>query len=344
MALIKFTVMSISFITAVFASFSSSTSYQLNNYSVGPGATNSASSTTYKLQGSAGEQANGSTAGSTKTANNGSIQTEQLNVPPAPTLSNGSSTYYNKLNVIVNAGGNPSGTTFAVATSTTVGFISTSYVQADGTLNSTPVYQTYATWYNSGSGTFMTGLASNTTYYVKVAAKQGQFTNTEYGAAASTATVSQSMTFSVSPSTISLGNLLPGSVVTSSNLSFTFTTDGASGGSVYVSGTSSGLYSTNQNHLISAFTGNLAGQSEGFGVQAANPGQSSGGPLTTVSPFNGTSNTVGAESTVPQQMLKTTTSINSGTANANVQAISSGSTAPGTDYQETLTFIAAGSF
>ena len=43
----------------VLASFSSNTSYQLKSYSVGPGATNSSSSTSYKLQGSAGEQGAG---------------------------------------------------------------------------------------------------------------------------------------------------------------------------------------------------------------------------------------------------------------------------------------------
>jgi hypothetical protein len=341
---IKLASLSIGLVTA-FASFSSSSGpsgYQLQSYGVGPGGTNSASSTTYKLQGTVGEQTNGSTAGSTKTANNGSIQTEQLNVPPAPTLSNGSGTYYNKLNFIINTGGNPSDTTFAVAVSTD-SFVTTSYVQADGTLNTTPVYQTYTAW-GSGSGTFMVGLTPSTAYKVKVAAKQGLFTNTEYGAFATATTAAPSTTFNVSPNSIGLGSLLPGSVVTSSNLTFSFGTDAVSGGAVYVSGASSGLFSTVQGHLIPAYTGNLALQTEGFGVQATNPGQYSGGPLTTVSPFNGTIHTVGAESTAPQQMLATTAPIVSGSANANVQAIVSSTTPAGADYQEVLTFIAAGSF
>ncbi|HEY5268455.1 MAG TPA: hypothetical protein VII94_04990, partial [Candidatus Saccharimonadales bacterium] len=74
----------------VFAAFSSSTTYNLQSYSVGPGSTNNSSSTTYTLQGSTGEQANGSTSGSTYTASNGSINTEQISIPIAPTLSNGS--------------------------------------------------------------------------------------------------------------------------------------------------------------------------------------------------------------------------------------------------------------
>lgn len=344
MVQIKFTPVSLGLLTAFFAVFSSSSTYQLQSYGVGPGGTNSSASTTYTAQGSVGEQTNGSTAGTTYTANNGSIQAEQLNVPPAPTLSNGSNTYYNQLNFIINTGGNPSDTTFAVATSTTSNFSTTSYVQADGTLNSTPVYQTYAAW-GSGVGAFMIGLTPSTTYYVKVAAKQGLFTNTAYGVAANAATVAaSSTTFSVSPNNISLGSLLPGSVTTSANLSFNFTTGAASGGAVYVSGANSGLLSTLYGYLIPAYTGNLASQSEGFGVQATNPSQTSGGPLAKASPFNGTGNTVGAVSNVPQQMLVTPAPIVSGTANANVQAISSSTTTASSDYQEILTFIAAGSF
>ena len=198
----------------------------MNSYSVGPGATNNASSSTYHLQGTVGEQANGTTAGTTYTANNGSVQTEQLNVPGAPTLSNGSNTYYNQLSFIVNTGILPSDATYAIAVSTD-SFTTTNYVQADGTLNTTPVYQSYTAWGGS-SGSFMTGLSASTAYEVKVAAKEGQFTNTEYGAYASASTVaSSSTTFSISPNSLSLGSLLPGSVVTSTNISLGFATGAA---------------------------------------------------------------------------------------------------------------------
>jgi hypothetical protein len=325
-----------------FAAFSASTSYKLNNYSIGPGGTNNAASTTYNLQGSVGEQANGSTASVTYTAQNGSIQTEQINVPLAPTLSNGSNTYYNMLNCIINTGNDPTDTTYALAVSTN-NFASASYVQADGTLGSSAVYQSYTAWGGAG-GTAIIGLTSSTSYEVEVAAKEGQFTNTEYGPYATAATVSPSITFSVSPSTSSLGNLLPGSVITSSNLSFTFATNAANGGNVYVSGQNTGLLSSRTGHTIAAYTGNLAGQTEGFGVQATNPTQTSGGPLSTVSPFNGSSNTVGAESTVPQQMLTASAPIVGGTANANMQAKASNITPASNDYQEVLTFIASASF
>ena len=128
---------------------------QLNSYSIGPGATNSSSSSTYSLQGSAGEQANGSTSGNNYTAKNGSIQTEQLNVPPAPTLNNGSGTYYNKLNFVINTGGNLTDTTYSVAASTD-NFTTTYYVQADVALGASPLYRTYTQW-NGSTGTMMIG-------------------------------------------------------------------------------------------------------------------------------------------------------------------------------------------
>jgi hypothetical protein len=329
----------------VFAAFSSSGSYDLKSYSVGPAGTNSSSSSTYKLQGSAGEQANGSSSSATRTGGNGSIQTEQLNIPSAPTLGNGSGTYYNKLQFTVNTSGNPADTTYAVAVTTDPAFLTgVKYVQADGTLGASAVYQSYITWGGAG-GSVMTGLSPGTTYYVKAAAKEGMFTNTELSVTASSlATVSPSITFSVSPNSLTLSNLLPGSVITSSNVSFALTTNGLSGGGVYVSGLNTGLHSTLSSHTLAAFSGNLSLQPEGFGVQATNPAQSSGGPLSTVSPFNGSGNTVGAESTTPQAMLSTTNPIVSGTANTNLQAKAAATTPASADYTETLTFIAAANF
>ena len=337
--------MSVTFglVSVFFAAFSSGGTYQLQSYGLGPGATNTSSSATYSLQGSAGEQANGITNSVTYTAKNGSIQTEQLNIPPAPTLSNGSGVYYNKLNFVISTGGNPSDSKFSVAVSTNNFTATIGYVQADGTVNASQVYQTYTAWGGS-SGSFITGLSPSTTYEARVAAQQGKFTNTNFGAYATASTVGLTTTFSVTPNTVSIGSLLPGSVITSSNLTFSFTTNGNTGGSVYVSGTNSGLLSSSQSHTIPAFSGNLTAQSEGFGIQATNATQTSGGPFNIASPFNGTSHTVGADTTVPTQILTTTSAITGGSATSNLQAIASTNTPTGTDYQENLTFIAAGSF
>src|ERR1035441_2575910 len=86
-----------SILIVTFAAFSASSSYQLKSYSVGPGGTTGSTSTTYEAQDTVGDQTNGSASSTTYTNGSGSIQTEQLNVPGAPTLSNGSGTYSNML-------------------------------------------------------------------------------------------------------------------------------------------------------------------------------------------------------------------------------------------------------
>lgn len=326
----------------LFAAFPSGSTYRLNSYSVGPGGTSNSSSSTYHAQASAGEQANNSSSGTTYTSNNGSIQTEQLNVPAAPTLDNGTSTYYNKLKITLNTSSNPSDVTYSIAVSTN-NFVSTNYLQADGTIGASSVYQTYTAW-GGASGIFMIGLSPSTTYYAKVDAKQGLFTNTEYSAVASLATVAPTLSFSVSPNSSSFSSIVANSITTSSNISFTFSTNGASGGSVYVRGSNAGFRSPSQSYLVPAVSADLTGQAQGFGIQATNPNQTSGGPLTKVSPFNGTGNVVGAESTTFAQMLSTTAPITGGTATANVQ-VKVNSTAPAvSDYSETFSFIASASF
>jgi hypothetical protein len=270
-----------------------------------------------------------------------------LSVPQAPTLSNGSSLDYNKLLITLNnnAGTNSysTDTTFAIEVSTSSSFTSPTYVQASGALGASPVFQTYTAW-GGASGSYITGLIPSTTYYAKVSAMQGLYTNTTYGAYASASTAQPSTTFSVTPNTLSMGSLVTGSVTTSSSVSFGFSTNGSSGGAVYVSGAKAGLFSATQNYTIPAYSGNLSAQSSGFGVQGASATQTSGGPLDIISPFNGTGNTVGAESSVPRQIFSTTTPVTGGTATVNVQAKSSNITPASADYSETLTFVAAGNF
>jgi len=95
------------------------------------------------------------------------------NVPNAPTVNNPSAS---TLDVAVNANSNPSGTEFAIHETATGNFI-----QANGTLGATAVWQTTATW-----GTItVTGLTAGTTYTFEVKARNGGNTETAYGATAS---------------------------------------------------------------------------------------------------------------------------------------------------------------
>jgi len=327
----------------LFAAFPSSTTYHLNSYNVGPGGTSNSSSTTYHVQGSTGQQANSSSSGSTDTSKNGSIQAEQLNIPGAPTLGNGSGTFYNKLQVTINTSANPSDATYSIAVSTDNFATVTQYVQADGTLGASRVYQTYTSW-GGASGTTIVNLTASTTYYAKVDAMQGLFTNTAYSAVTSLATVAPTLSFSVSPNSSSLSSIVPNTVTSSSNISFTFSTNGASGGNVYVRGANAGFVSPSQGYTVPAVSADLTGQSQGIGIQGASPSQTSGGPLSLVSPFNGTGNVVGAESTSFAQMFTSPAAISGGTATATIKVKVNGTAPAVSDYAETFTFIASASF
>jgi hypothetical protein len=325
------------------AAFSSSSNYQLKSYGVNSGGTNSSSSSTYSLQAGTGEVSGNVSGGATYRVKSGSVEAQQANVPGAPTLSNGSNTYTNKLDFIINTSANPTDTTYAVAVSTTSNFTVTNYVQADGTLGATQVWQTYALWGGS-SGSSAIGLAQSTTYYFKVAAMQGKFTATAFGPSANAATsASAALSFSVTPNSMNMGDLPAGSVIDSpSNISFTFSSNSAFGGTVYIAGSDTGLRSAAASHTIqiSPPSGDLSSLSEGFGLQ----GLSASSPLSVLSPYNGSGNVVGAVYTSFQPVFAATSTISSGTASAVLKARASATTPAAKDYTTTLTFVAAASY
>jgi hypothetical protein len=327
--------------TLFLAAFPASTNYKLHNYGINSGGSNGTSSSTFSANVGAGEVGGGATGATTYTTKSGSIEAQQAGVPGAPTLSNGSGTYYNKLNFILNNGGNPSDTKFAVAVDTNSSFPSPLYVQADGSLASTPVWQTYTQW-GGGTGTFAIGLSPSTTYWFKASAMQGKFTQSAYGPSANVSTVSPALSFSVSPNNLNMGNLTPGSVISSSSLSFTFSANAAFGGIVYVMGSSTGLTSTAAGHTITVTppSDNLSSIAEGFGLQA----QSASSPLSISSPYDGTVNTVGAIYTSFQPLFSSPTSVSSGTGSALLMAKAATSTPVGNDYTVTLTFVAAANY
>ncbi len=329
----------------IFASIATSTNYHLNSYSLDGGSTNNATSTTYKLNATSGDTQSSTNNSPNYQTKSGTIQTQQSNVPLAPTLSNGGGTYTNKLNFIINTAGNPTDTTYSVAVSTTSNFASTSYVQADGTLNTTPIYQTYTAW-GGATGTLAIGLAPGTAYWFKTDAIQGKFTATSYGPSATATTSSSttpSLSFSVTPNSLSMGSLLVGLIITSSTISFTYATNATNGGAIYMAGASTGLVSASSGGYsinVSPPSGNLATLAEGFGLQAL----TASSPLASQSPYNGTSNIVGSIYTTFQPVFSATSAVTTGTATAAMQAKSSISTPSSTDYTDTLTFVAAASF
>jgi hypothetical protein len=329
--------------TLLFAALSSSAHYNLNSYNVSAGATNTSSSTTYKLNGNAGGISSGASPSSTDKGLPGVIQAQQANVPAAPTLSNGSNTYYNKLGFILNIGSDPTDYTYAIAVSTDNFATVTKYVQADGTLGTAQVYQTYTTW-GGASGSTIVGLLPNTSYQVKAGSMQGLFTASLFGPYATISTVNPSLTFSLSPSTLTLTSLLAGTIITSSSITTTFATNAASGGSIYIAGQNGGLLSSSTGFTITSISSDLATQSFGFGAQGSSATQSSGGPLAFVSPFNGATTNIGAPQTTYKPLLSTSAPVVGGSATSVLKAKSSSITPAGQDYQEVLTFVASASY
>ena len=105
------------------------------------------------------------------------------NTPTAPTV-NGATT--SSLNVAIGSGdGNPASTTYAIQ-ETTGG----KYVQADGSLDTTAVYQTTASWGTKA----VTGLSLGTVYGFKVKAANGASVDTSFGATTSAITANNPFT------------------------------------------------------------------------------------------------------------------------------------------------------
>ncbi|MEI8087832.1 MAG: fibronectin type III domain-containing protein [Paludibacter sp.] len=97
--------------------------------------------------------------------------------PGIPTLNNATS---NSIDVALNTSSNPSNTQFAIIETSTGNF-----VQADGTLGASAVWQTAATW---GTKT-LSGLSPSTSFTFKVKARNGDNTETAYGTTASLSTI-----------------------------------------------------------------------------------------------------------------------------------------------------------
>ena len=91
------------------------------------------------------------------------------NVPGAPTVDGATAT---SLDVTVNGNGNPASTEFVIMETST-----SKFVQADGSLNTSEVWQTAAIW---GAKT-VTGLTTGVTYTFKVKARNGDNVETVYG-------------------------------------------------------------------------------------------------------------------------------------------------------------------
>ncbi|MFZ1627161.1 MAG: hypothetical protein WAT81_05160 [Candidatus Moraniibacteriota bacterium] len=335
--------------------FPASTNFQLKDFGYGGGGVANGTSSNYAIEGIAGEQNATQLDGTTYDLGPGLQFTNQANVPPAPTFTNPSN-YYNKLALTLVTGGNPTDTLFAIAISAD-NFVTTNYIQSDNTVGAAlglEDYQTYAAW-GGGSGFMVIGLASSTTYKVKVKSWQGKFTETGYGPEASAATVGSRLTFDIDvsasdtdtspPYTTNIGSLIAGTVTSSpEKIWVDFDTNGESGGKVYVVASNAGLQSSRASYTISSVTGNLTSLSEGFGAQGSSATQSAGGPFVVATAYNLASNNVAVADTVIREIFSASTPVTSARGSFLLKAKSSVVTPAASDYTETLTVLASASF
>lgn len=344
-------------ISSVFAQ-PASDNYQLTDYGFGAGGTTNSSSSTYSLFGTLGQVEMGNLSSDAFQIGSGLEFTINANVPPAPTFTNPSN-YHNKLNLVLDDGGNPTDNEFAIQISTDNFSSDIQYVQNDDTVGATlgvEDWQTYTNW-GGGSGFDILGLDANTTYQVRVAARRSQFfTQSAWGPSASASTDPLTIVFDIdvsptdsetsAPYTVSFGNLSAGSVTTASDrVWIDLTTNAESGGFVYVYSTNGGLNSSTTSYTISSLTGDLSSVGEGFGIRSNSVTQSSGGPLTAQSPYDGASDNVGiTDSTIRNIYTSSGNPISAGRGSILLKAKTSSVTPSSSDYAEILTIIASASF
>lgn len=332
-------------------------SYKLKDYGFGSGGGGNSTDGTYSLEAITGEVGGQKAIGGSVQLGPGLIFTGQANVPLAPTFDNPSS-YYNKLRVVLNASGNPTDTIFAIAISTD-NFATTRYVQNDYTIGDTlgtEDYQTYASW-GGGSDEYIIGLTPNTTYKVKIKAMQGKFSETGYGSVATAATVNPTLSFDIdvsasdsetdAPFTINMGDLTANTVMDSAEKIWVdLTTNGETGGRVYVIGANGGLVSAKAaGYKIDAITGDLASGAnpKGFGAQ----GSTATGGTFAIAPlydYNPAGDEVGIIDQYSREIFTASGPLSGARGSFLLKAKSSAITPAAADYSEILTVIASGSF
>jgi hypothetical protein len=331
-----------------------SSNYRLKDYGLGSGGVADASSSSYSASMISGETGGG-VSGAGYDLGAGLVFASQAGVPAAPFLTNPGN-YYNRLKIVLNPSGNPDDAGFAVAMSSD-DFATVKYVQDDGTLG--PVlgpedYRTFSEW-GGAEGTFVAGLAPDTTYKAKAKAMHGTFTETGYGPVATASTVGLTLSFDVDvapsdadtapPFAVDFGELTAGTVATSSQKIWVdLSTNGESGGRVYLSSRHGGLLSVRAGHRIDSVSGNLAALAQGFGAQGVSAAQVSGGPLGIALPYAYSGDTVGVADQSLREVFVASFPVTGGRGALLLKAKASSVTPAAGDYAEVLSIVAAASF
>ena len=122
---------------------------------------------------------------------------------------------------------NPEDAEYLIAITDTDDWSTIQYIQANNTLGSSMVWQSYANW-GGGNGETLTGLKQETTYKMKAKARHGDFTETAWSSETFAITSPLSLSFSIDKTWIDLGTLIPNQVSSGSHL-LTVITNGEGG-------------------------------------------------------------------------------------------------------------------
>ncbi len=179
---------------AAWAAEASSSHYRLeeSDFTVGG---ETASSTNYRTYDALGGSGDASSSSANYRGFPGLVLPMFPGVPGQPSLANTGGQMYNTLDFAVNPDANSSDVNYAIAI-TPDSWAATYYVQADDTLGSAPVWQTYADW-GGAAGERLVNLSYNTTYIIKVKARYGPDSETDYSLPASAATVNPTLSLEI---------------------------------------------------------------------------------------------------------------------------------------------------
>jgi hypothetical protein len=198
--------------------------YKLDSYDFGGGGMVDASGSGIHLNGILG-QAQSDQASSGGYNTNAGLQYEnQANTPQAPTFTNPANTY-DRLKFGLNPGDDPTDTVYAIAISGD-DWTTTQYVKNDysvGNSLDSGDWLTFDTWGGTG-GNYVTGLAPDTAYKIKIKAMHGNGTESDYGPEAQATTAEPSLTFGIDHDSVTFDELTSTNNFTDSTKSTTITT------------------------------------------------------------------------------------------------------------------------
>lgn len=220
-------------------------------------------------------------------------------------------------------------------------------------------YKTQNDWEQTVTGFNVLGLQPNTTYFIKVTALKGDFTESVPSVENVQATTSvPELVFDIDiddsggfltenngPYGVSLGMLVPTVVQTASqNIWIDLGTNARSGMQLSVSSQYGGMNSLGAMNTIVSLTSDLNTATEGYGMLIDSLASGYLGPILKNIPYDGVGNSIGGVGIIPSSLIYSSNPVSDGRGSVVVKAKSDTSTPAGSDYSDTLTFTLSGSF